>query len=109
MQIELVVLLRIPPLPGRHHRSRDGPLPIPPLALGKPQDTIGLLRLLVRMREDGRAVLRAPVLALGVERRGVVHLEEELDEFFVAQFFWVVEELDCFCVCSPVQHPSHRA
>ena len=39
-----------------------------------------------RMREDHRAVLRADIGSLAVELRRVVHLEEQVEQFFVSNF-----------------------
>ena len=57
-----------------------------------------LLLLLWRVKEDGRAILRAPVRSLAVERRGIVQLEERVEQFFVAHFFRVEIDLDDFRV-----------
>jgi hypothetical protein len=48
---------------------------------------------------DGGAVLWAGVWALLVERRGVVHAVEELDELAVCDLGWVEDELGSFSVC----------
>ena len=53
----------------------------------------GDVALLVVVVEDGRAVLRADVVALAVERRGVVRLPEDAEQVFERDFGRVVRDL----------------
>ena len=79
MQIQLVIILRVPPLPRLEDLRRDPPL-LPPLLLRLARHALRLGLLLRRMVEDGAAVLRAGVHALAVRRRGVMHLVEEFEQ-----------------------------
>lgn len=80
-QIQLMILLRIPPLPRFLNLSNDAlPPRRKPLRLDPLSNATRNLSLRRRRREYRRAVLRARVPALGVERRGIVGAVEE---------FWV--------------------
>src|SRR5689334_17578001 len=50
------------------------------------------------MREDDRAVLRADIGTLAVELRWVMHLEEQIEQFFVADFRRVERDFHHFGV-----------
>ena len=79
MQIQLMIILRVPPLAGLEDLRRNLPL-LPPLLLRLGRHALCLGLLLRRVVEDGAAVLRAGVHALAVRRRGVVHLVEEFEQ-----------------------------
>lgn len=96
VQVSLVVVLCIPPLAGRHNIGDD--LVLPPLLVGFLSDVLGDALLLVVVVENARAVLRAGVWTLLVQRRGVVHLVEVFEELSVGDLLWVVEDLDGFGV-----------
>ena len=82
IQIQLMISLRIPPLPRRQNLRRHSPL-LPPLLLDLLRNLLRLRLLLIIMVEDGGAVLRAGIHALAVLGGGVVHLVEEGEEGFV--------------------------
>ena len=46
------------------------------------------------MIEDGRAIARAHVVALAIARRGVVDLEEELEQVAIGRLLGVERDLD---------------
>src|SRR4029077_16287153 len=52
--------------------------------------------LLVGGVEDRRAVARSPIVALAVERRGIVNLEEEFQQFTVSDLRRIEDDLDRF-------------
>lgn len=96
IQIKLVVLLRIPPLPSRDDLSRKR-LMIPLLG-HLIRNNFGDLLLLLAVREDRAAVLGANIGTLHVLGRGVVHAEEEFQERSVADDRGVEGYLDGFGV-----------
>lgn len=98
IQIQLMILLRIPPLPRLQDLRAHGPL-FPPLLLHLLRDFLRLLLLLRGVVEDGAAVLRTRVHALAVLGRGVVHLVEELEEGGVGELGGVECHLEGFGVC----------
>lgn len=59
VQVQLVVLLRIPPLSRRDNLRHD--LALVPLLVRQLRDLLGGLALLLVVEEDGAAVLRAGV------------------------------------------------
>ena len=79
MQIQLMVILRVPPLPRLQNLRRDRPL-LPPLLLHLLRHALRLRLLLRRMIEDGAAVLGSGIHALAVRGGGVVHFVEEFEE-----------------------------
>lgn len=79
MQIQLMILLRVPPLPRLQDLCAYS-LPFKPLLLRQLCDFGGLLFLLWGVVENGTSVLGACVHALAVFGRGVVHAVEELEE-----------------------------
>ena len=79
MQIQLMIILRVPPLARLQNLRRNGAL-FPPLLLHLPRHALRLGLLLRRVVEDGAAVLRPRVHALAVRGGGIVHLVEEFDE-----------------------------
>src|SRR6516225_10809661 len=85
LQIILVIPLGAVPRGRGLDRRRDRPLP----GSGRRDARDHALRrrlLLGALREDRRAVLRADVVALAVERGGIVQLEEPfLEEILVAE------------------------
>ena len=56
----------------------------------------GDLLLFARVREDDRAVLRASVVALPIQRRRIVHAEEEANEIRVRHLVRIVGHLQNF-------------
>lgn len=97
LQIQLMILLGIPPLPGlqnlRTHRSLA-----PPLLLHLLRHLLGFFFLFGGVVEDGGAVLGAGVHALAVLGGGVVHLVEELEEGAVGEEGGVEGHLEGFGV-----------
>ena len=98
MQIQLMILFRIPPLPRLQDLRRDRPA-LPPLLLRSFCNRLGHLLLLGTMVEDRGAVLRAGVHALPVFRSGIVHLVEEFEERAVCYFLGVEYDLEGLGVC----------
>jgi len=79
IQIQLVIILRIPPLPCLQDLRTNRPL-LPPLLLHLLRHQLRLLFLLGAMIENSRSVLRAGIHPLAVLGGGVMHLVEELEE-----------------------------
>ena len=79
MQIQLMVILRVPPLARLEYLRRNLTL-FPPLLLHLLRHALRLRLLLRRVVEDGAAVLGSRVHALAVRGGGIVHLVEEFDE-----------------------------
>lgn len=98
LQVLLVVVFGIPPLAGRQNLRDD--LALPPLLVNELGHFLGDLLLLGVVVEDAGAVLRASVRTLAVQRRGVVHPVEELQEFLVRDFGRVVGYLESFGIWS---------
>jgi hypothetical protein len=96
VQVQLVVLLCVPPLSRRQNLGHHAALP--PLLVDLLGDVARLLLLLGVMVEDGGAVLRACVWTLAVRGGGVVHLVEEFEEGAVRDFLRVVDDLESFGV-----------
>jgi hypothetical protein len=70
VQVQLVIVLGIPPLPGGLDVRGDGLL-IPFLA-NFFRHILGDLKLFIAVCEDGAAVLRSDIRALAVCRRGIM-------------------------------------
>lgn len=75
VEVELVILLSSPPLSSGRDLGNDSALP--PLLVGLFCNLARDLLLLLVVEVNGRAVLRAGIGALAVQRRGVVRLVEE--------------------------------
>lgn len=96
IQILLMILLGGPPPAGGRKLGDDAPLP--PLLVDLPRHLPRHLLLLGVVEVDGGPVLRPRVGALGVERRRVVHLVEELEQLAVRDLFRVEDDLRGFGV-----------
>src|SRR2546426_3303076 len=59
---------------------------------------LGNLFLVLTMVENDRAILRADVCSLTIQRRGVMDSKEHLQEFFEGNGVWVEGELDHLCM-----------
>lgn len=88
-QVQLVVLLGIPPLLGWEDLSDD--LTTPPLLVGFLGDLLGNLLLFIVVIEDAAAILRATIGPLLVVRGGVVHLVEELEDLGVGETGGIID------------------
>lgn len=97
VQIQLVVILGIPPL--RRGQYLGDNLVVPPLLVC----FLGHLArdgfLLGGVVKDSAAVLRPSVGALLVAGCGVVHAIKEVEDLRVGDFRGVVNQLGCFGVC----------
>lgn len=98
IQIQLMISLRIPPLPRLQYLRRDR-LALPPLLLGLLRHLPRRLLLLRGMVEYRTPVLRPRVGALPIFGRGVVHLVEEFEEGGVGETGGVKGHLECFGIC----------
>lgn len=98
LQIQLVILLSSPPLASRDDVGNNAAFP--PLVVGFGGDFAGNGLLLCVMEVDSRAVLRTPVGTLGVQRGGIMHLIEELDELTVGDDCWVEHDIGSFGMTS---------
>lgn len=99
IQIQLMVLLRIPPLACFQDLSRNAALP--PLLVHFICNFSRNLLLLGIVVENRAAVLRADIRALAVLGRWVVHLVEKLEESAVLNLIRVVDDLERFGMSSP--------
>ena len=98
MQIQLMIILRIPPSPRLQDLRRDL-LVLEPLLLRRLRNPLCIGFLLRRMIEDSTPVLRASVHALPVLGGGVMHSVEELEEVGVGDEGGVKGYLEGFRVC----------
>jgi hypothetical protein len=96
VQIQLVILLGIPPLSCGQDFCNHAALP--PLLINLLGNLSRLFFLLGVVVENRAAVLAACVWALAVGCGGVVHLVEELEEGAVGYLFGVVDYLEGFGV-----------
>lgn len=97
VQIQLVVVLCIPPLASLEYLSRH--LPAVPLLIHLGGDFFCNLLLLRVVIENGTAVLCARVISLPIERSRIVRAVEELDQLCVGDFCWIVNNLGGFGIC----------
>ena len=102
MQIQLMIVLCVPPSPRLEYFRRDS-LTLPPLFLRFVRNLLRLRFLLRSMIEDGGAVLRASVHALAVLGRRIVHFVEEFEEGCVLNFGGVEDYLERFGICQPFE------
>jgi len=98
VQIQLMVLFRIPPFPRWQDLRRNTTLP--PLLVHLVGNVARNLLLLGIVVEDGRAILGTNIGSLAVLGGGIVHLVEELEKGTVGDFFGVVDYLQGFGVTS---------
>ena len=95
-QIVLMVVLGTVPGRGWLDCRGDGPTP-PPGAIHASLHSLGCFLLLSRLGKNGGAVLRSLVVALTIERRWIVQLEEPLlEQVFIADYGRV--ERDPYCL-----------
>jgi hypothetical protein len=87
IQVQLVILLSIPPLP-RGQNFGDH-VALPPLLVHLLSNLLRYLLLLSVVVKDRAAVLRPRIRALAIRRGGIVHLVEELEERGVRDFLGV--------------------
>src|SRR5882757_6211058 len=95
LQIILMLGLGLPEWSGRRQFSDNLARP----KTGSIDIGDGVFRdpfLLIAGIEDRRPVARAPVVALTVQRRGIMDLEEEFQQFSVADDFGIEDDLDGF-------------
>lgn len=97
IQIQLMVLLSVPPLPcGQNLRDNAT---LPPLLVYLLCDFSRLLLLFFIVVEDCRSILRSSVRTLSVRGGGVMHFVEEFDEGAIFDLFRVVDDLESLGVC----------
>ena len=95
MQIQLMIILCIPPSPCLEDFRRDS-LILPPLFLRFLRDLLRLRFLLRTMIKNCGAVLRARIHALAVLGRWIMHFVEEFEEGCVLDFGRVEDYLEGF-------------
>lgn len=100
-----MILLRIPPL-ARRDDFRRKRLLIPLLAHFF-RNTFCDFVLLVAMRKDGTAILRANIRALSVLGRGIMHAVEEFQQRAIAHQRRVKGDLEGLGICSSTKSASH--
>ena len=98
IQIPLMVILRIPPLPRRQNLRCDLAA-LPPLLLRLLRHFLCQLLLFLSVVENRASVLGAGISALAVLGGGVVHFVEELEEGGVGEGRGVEDDLEGFGVC----------
>jgi len=96
IQVQLMILLSVPPLSCREDFSHDATLP--PLLVDLFCDLTRLLFLLGVVVEYCGSVLAAAIRTLLVRSRRVVHLVEELEECAVSHLLGIINHLECFGV-----------
>ena len=97
VQVQLVIILSVPPLPRFQNLRRDRCL-LPPLLLHLLCHFLRFRLLFRRVIENGAAVLGPAVHALTIFGSGVVHFVEELEESGVGELFGVEGHLERFGV-----------
>ena len=95
VQVQLMIVLRIPPSPSLENLCRNGAT-FPPLLLGLFGNLFCLCFLLRAVIEDCRTVLRARIHALAVLSCWIVHLVEEFEEGGILDFIRVEDDLEGF-------------
>lgn len=98
VQVQLMVLLGIPPLSRRQNLRCHTALP--PLLVDLVGDLARNLLLLGVVVKDGTAVLRATVWALLILCGWIVHLVEELEKSAVCNLLRIVYYLERFGIYS---------
>ena len=101
MQIQLMIILCVPPSTRLKYLGCDGPT-LPPLFL---RFLCNLLRLRFLLRivvEDGRAVLGATIHALPILGCRIMHFVEEFEECGILDFFRIEYYLERFGVCDNI-------
>src|ERR1700757_3127486 len=107
LQVILVFRLRFPEGSRRSHLGDHSSGPqARRVDIG--DGVLGDASLLIAGREDGRAVAGAHVVALAIARRGIVDLEEELQQLTKAEPFRIEDDLDGFGVGSVMAIRSIR-
>lgn len=96
VQIFLMIILCIPPLPSWQHLRHN--LPLPPLLVHLVGDFPRNLLLLGIMVENGAAVLAPAIGTLSVSGGGVVHAVKVFDKLAVGDLFRVEKDLEGFGV-----------
>lgn len=97
MQVQLVIVLSIPPLASLEDFRRH--LAAVPLLIDLGGNFLCDLLLLGIVIENGTAVLGARVVTLSVAGGRVVRAVKELNELLVGDFCWVVDDLGSFGIC----------
>lgn len=100
MQIQLMIILRVPPLPCLQNLCRNRTL-LPPLPLHFLRHALRHLLLLWGVVKDGAAVLGAGIHTLTVLGSGIVHLVEEFEECAVREGGGIESHLEGFGMSSP--------
>lgn len=96
IQVQLMILLRIPPLPRLQHLRRH--LPLIPLLVHLPRHRLRFGLLLGGMPKYRAAILTPRIHALAIFRGGVVHAVEKCQERGVAHLLRVEDHLEGFRV-----------
>ena len=98
MQIQLMIILRIPPLARLENLRRNLAL-LPPLLLHLLRHALRLPLLFRRVVKDGAAVLGSCIHALAVRGGGIVHFVEEFEEGGVGEGGGIEGHLEGFRIC----------
>ena len=89
IQIQLMILLRVPPLASWQNFSNDAALP--PLLVRLLRNFLCYGFLLVIMIEDATSILGANIWPLSIRSSGIVHAVKVLDDVFVCELLWVID------------------
>ena len=93
VQVQLMVLFRIPPLACWQNLRRNTALP--PLLVNLVRHVPRNLLLLGIVVKNRRSVLGPNIGTLAVCSRGIMHLVEEFQKVTICDFFGVIDYLQC--------------
>jgi hypothetical protein len=105
VQIQLMILLSIPPLPSRKDLSDNTALP--PLLVRLLRHFFCNRLLLIAVIEYATSILRANIWALSVGSGRVVHAIEVFEQFAVGDLLRIEHELTSFCICGITMSAMH--
>lgn len=87
-----MIILRIIPRPRHGHFRRDR-LSLIPLLPNLPLQLLRRLQLLLIIREDRAAILRPRIHPLPIQRRGIVHPKQKLDQLPIRDLVRIEQHL----------------
>lgn len=106
LEIQLVVILRVPPRAGGDDLGHDAALV--PLLVGLLGDLLGDLLLLLVVEVDAAAVVVSGIRPLPVQSRRVVHAVEKLEELAVRDPCRIIVDQQSLIVCRASLAGKHR-
>ncbi len=102
-EIFLMVGLSLKP-PARRDHFSDDRIRVKAFLSDRRHHIVGNLFLLGGVIEDRGTVLRPAVIALPIERRGIVDHEEHIQQITIADYLWVERDPHRFRMSGPSPH-----